>query len=355
MSRMREYSFHDRDFLVTDSDVIFEVTEDQRGDDRVIAFPRYIPFDVIPIRMWGNTWRMRGLEYSRFDLRVTTTSEIRETFDKFYQAYPQFAPPGTDPFGAASIPSDSIIEHVTPQRSLARLQALPTRDPLQAAACKFADACLRLGIPEDHLGVTNSLMFDGHTVGFSDVDFVIYGAPQYRTVIDSLRSGYCQESIRFPTFEEWQHRYAGYEIKDMPLTPRVYALHKIRKYEESYFDGHKLSIFAVRSREVLEVFPHKTRLGPLRISGQVVDASQGMFRPSIYKIQLDPETPGVLAGKSSIVTVVNDRREYISQVMDGERVSAFGLACVVNESSVILELGSLELRGQDFLVAEALQ
>jgi predicted nucleotidyltransferase len=352
---MREHSFHDRDFLVTDSDVIFEVTEDQRVDGPVIAFPRYIPFDVIPIHMWGHTWRMRGREYSRFDLRVTTTSEIRETFDKFYRAYPQFAPSSTEAFGTASIPHDSIIEHVRPQRSLARLRALPTRDPLQAAACKFADACLRLGIPEDHLGVTNSLMFDGHTVGFSDVDFVIYGALQYRTVIDSLRSGYYQESIQFPTFEEWQQRYAGYEIKDMPLTPHVYALHKIRKYEESYFDGHKLSIFAVRSNEVPEVFPNKTRLGPLRISGQVVDASQGMFRPSIYKIQPDPETPNVLEGKSSIVTIVNDRREYISQVMDGERVSAFGLASVINESSVVLELGSLELRGQDFLVAEALQ
>jgi len=359
MPKMEPPTFRDKDYLTTDTGVIFKVKTYFHPIDCVVAFPRFIPYDVIPMRLWGQTWIIGGREYSRFDLRVNTTSEIKSVFDTFFRRYPQFACEGLREQGMACVPHASIIEHLTPHGSLSRLQAIENPDALQKTACKFAAICIKLGVSADCLGVTDSLMFDAHTIGFSDIDFVISGADNYRQVIAHLRSENCDASIRFPTLDCWQKRYSEINVKDMPLSPRVYALHKVRKYEESSIDSHKLSIFAVRSDadhvdDECDNMNQRgyVRIGPLEIIGTVVDAAEGVFRPSIYHVK--PQGVQQYGRHGESVKIVNHRREYISQVQEGEDISAFGLAKEVN-GSVVLELGSLELRGRDYLVARGLK
>lgn len=350
---MTEEAYRDKDFLVTDCGVIFEVIGSSHGEDHVTAFPRYIPFDAVPIRQWGHIWRMRGRDYSRFDIRVTTTQEITNTFESFFSAFPQFVPGRDEALGLVRVPHAAILEHVQPPASLARLRTHPGPDALQAAACKLAEECERLGIPTQRMGVSYSLMFDGHTVGFSDVDFVVYGAGLYRRLLDHLGAAK-SPLVQYPSLEDWAQRYEGYGIKDMPLSSLVYARHKVRRWEEGFIDGHKLSIFAVRCEEPQETPRKRTRIGPLKVRGRVVDARQAMFRPSIYKIEVDPAIPG--SGSSTTqVTIVNYRREYVSQARDGEWVSAYGLATRADKNEVVLELGSMELRGSDFLIVENLE
>ena len=359
MPKMEPTTFRDKDYLVTDTGVIFKVKSYGHPIGRVLAFPRFIPYDVIPMRLWGHTWTICGREYSRFDLRVTTTNEIESVFQAFYRAYPQFVSDGSHGPGVASVPQASITEHLTPYTSLARIQAIECQDALQRAACNFASICLTLGIPAESLGVTDSLMFDAHTIGFSDIDFVISGSVNYRRVIAYLQSDRCDPSICFPTLDGWKERYIETQVKDMPLSPLIYALHKARKYEESSIEGHKLSLFAVRgtadhfddefdNMEAASV----VRIGPLQISGTVADATEGVFRPSIYRVKTDMVEQ--CDGRFESVTIVNHRREFISQVQEGEEISAFGLAQTVN-GTVVLELGSLELRGRDYLVARGLK
>jgi predicted nucleotidyltransferase len=352
---MTQPVYRDKDYVKTDSGVIFKIKTYSHPADSVIAFPRFIPYTVIPMRLWEHTWLIDGKEYSRFDVRVTATSEIKAVFAHFCQLYPQFEP--HDLPGMVRVPHTSITEHLTPQAGLRRLRGLAGQDDLQRATNRFAEICDALGVPPEALGITDSL-FDAHTIGFSDIDFVIYGAANYRRVISYLKSPERDSEILLPSVEEWQERYIATDVKDMPLSPRVYALHKVRKYEESSIDGHKLSLFAVRGDadhigdrwEDLGVgFP---RLGPLRITGTVVDASEAMFRPSIYEVQTDLTLPG--GREIQTVTIINHRREYISQVQEGESIVAFGLACEKG-GKVMLQIGSLELRGSDYLVAEGLQ
>lgn len=351
--------FRDKDYLTTDSGVIFKVKSYSHPAGSVVAFPRFIPYDVVPMRLWGHTWLIDGREYSRFDVRVTSTTDIESVFAEFLKNYPQFKPNGPEQHGMVLVPYSSIVRHVTPRASLARVRALREPDSLQQAARRFADICISIGVPGDCLGVTDSLMFDAHTIGFSDIDFVISGAHHYRRVIDYLRSDSCDASIQFPSLDDWERRYIATDVKDMPLSPRVYALHKVRKREESFIDGHKLSLFAVRGDrdqeydEVEDVGADRSvRIGPLSITGTVVDATQAMFRPSIFHVKTNwrrEDGPSVEA-----VTIINQRREYISQVQEGEDISAFGLAHEVN-GTVVLELGSHELRGRDYVVAKGLE
>jgi predicted nucleotidyltransferase len=349
---MQAAFFRDKDYVNTSSGVIFKIKDYYHPQDCVLAFPRFIPFDVIPMRLWEHTWMIRGREYSRFDLRVTSTNQIRETFERFYATYPQFAPDGREDSGAACVPLSLITEHLTPGESLARIWRLPKPDALQATACKFAKICLGLGIPTECLGVTDSLMFDAHTLGFSDVDFVIAGGRHYERVISYLQSETCDPSISFPTMDEWHQRYETTGVKDLPLSGRVYALHKIRKREEFWVDGHKMSLFAVREHRPTEPFAPSVPLGPVQLTGTVVDATEGMYRPSVYRVRTH-RMAGSHLDHSDIVTVVNHRREYISQVMEGEEIEALGLASRIN-GGVLLELGSLELRGRDYLVVKGL-
>lgn len=354
---MTQAVFRDKDYVKTDSGVIFKIKTYSHLAASVIAFPRFIPYTVIPMRLWEHTWRIDGKEYSRFDVRVTETSQIKAVFEQFCRLYPQFEPHALP--GMVRVPHASITEHLTPQAGLRRLRGLASKDDLQRATCRFAEICDALGVPSEALGITDSLLFDAHTIGFSDIDFVIYGAANYRRVIEYLNSPRRDSEIRLPSVEEWQSRYIATDVKDMPLSPRIYALHKARKCEESSIDGHKLSLFAVRDDaerlgdlwEDLSV-AGAARLGPLRITGTVVDASEGMFRPSIYEVQTNVTLPGGCALQT--VTVVNHRREYISQVQEGEGIVVFGLA-YEKAAKVVIELGSLELRGSDYLVAEGLQ
>jgi predicted nucleotidyltransferase len=353
---MTQPFYRDKDYVKTDSGVIFKIKTYAHPSDSVIAFPRFIPYTVIPMRLWEHTWMIDGKEYSRFDVRVTETAEIKAVFSQFRQVYPQFAP--HDLPGMVRVSHASITEHLTPQAGLRRLRSLAHQDGLQRATCRFAGICEALGVPREALGITDSLLFDAHTIGFSDIDFVICGAANYRRVVVYLQSLGRDSEIRLPSVEEWQARYIATEVKDMPLSPRVYALHKVRKCEESSIDGHKLSLFAVRGDadqlgdrwEDLSV--GFSRLGPLRITGTVVDASEAMFRPSIYQVQTD--LPMLDCPETQTVTIINHRREYISQVQEGERIVAFGLA-YEKGGKVVLEIGSLELRGSDYLVAEELQ
>ncbi len=350
---MNKSTYRDKDFLVTNCGVIFEVIGYSHGESSVTAFPRYIPFEVVPIRQWGHTWRMLGGDYSRFDIRVTTTQEIRDIYARFLDAFPQFLSGYDEVLGFVQVPHAVIRDHVRPSASLARLRAVASPDPLQAAARKLADECGRIGIPDERIGVSYSLMFDGHTVGFSDVDFVVFDAEPYRRVLEHLTAKQ-PPMVQYPSVEDWAKRYEGYGIRDMPLSPTVYAHHKIRRAEEGFIDGHKLSIFAVRLNDAQKAVQQPCiRIGPLRIRGRVIDASQAVFRPSIYLVEVDDTIPDVYPSGSH-VTIVNYRREYVSQARHGERIDAYGLAGRGRDGETVLELGSLELRGEDFLVVEGL-
>lgn len=349
---VKRNSYLDKDFLVTDCGVIFEVIGSSHSEEHVTAFPRYIPYEAVPIRQWDHTWRMLGRDYSRFDVRVTTTEEIKSTFESFFIAFSKYLSGRDEEFGLVRVPHSAILEHMRPPGSLARLRSLSAPDALQAAACRLAEECERIGIPAQRIGVSYSLMFDGHTLGFSDVDFVVYGADLYLRLLDHLRTTQ-PPMVQYPTLNDWEHRYESYGIKDMPLIPSVYALHKIRRCEEGFIDGHKLSIFAVRFDEPQTTPCKITPIGPLRIFGRVVDAGEGMFRPSIYKIEVNPAIQGSESSTTQ-VTIVNYRREYVSQARNGEWISAYGLASWTNKGEVVLELGSMELRGSDFLVVNNL-
>jgi predicted nucleotidyltransferase len=347
--------FRDKDYIVSKQGVIFKIKSYVHPPGEALAFPRFIPFESISLTFWGQTWRIRGREYSRFDLRVVNKEEIQDTYSRFKRLYPEFIK--NDPYlgEIIAVPAESIQEHITPQLALSRLREIGPKDELQRAALKFAKICSDLDIPSEDLGLTDSMMFDAHTVGFSDIDFVVYGGANYMKIYEYMKSQDCDPSIKFPTLGEWELAYEKTQVKDMPLSAAVYAKHKIRKYEQCTIDGQRLSIFAVRKFEEIEDEYGSSieTLGPLEIRGRIIRASEAMFRPSVYYVAVEEVLKGTHLLVSNILKIVNHRREYIFHVFEDEPVRALGLAQRIGKE-IIMTLGSLELHGHDYLVAQEL-
>lgn len=347
--------FRDKDYIVSEQGVIFKVKSYVHPPDCVRAFPRFLPFEKIPLIFWGQTWQIRGREYSRFDLRVVSNEDIISTYASFQQNYPELVQ--TDPYlgEITCVPNRYIEEHLTPNSALKHLIETGPSDDLQEAALRFAELCNKLGVSNNDMGITDSMIFDAHTVGFSDIDFVVYGGTNFLKLYTYLKSKDCDASITFPTLSEWATSYEQTQVKDMPLSPSVYARHKARKFEQGMIDQQKISIFAVRSvQEMYERYGLLVEdLGPLEIRGHVVNAAESMFRPSVYYVAVETVVRGQHLEIPNPLRIVNHRREYIFHVFEGEQVSAFGLAQRLGDE-VILTLGSLEMRGRDYLVAQAL-
>jgi uncharacterized protein len=258
----------DGDTFVTKDGFILNTFGYEHPDDRVFAFLKYIPAkyrDLFNVEMLERTWRFEENELFRAE-KLYTAKNYQTFIEAFRKNFPDYL--FYDQFRDKEIITAPLnrIEHVfVPRERLVWLQVLPKRDELQAKALEL----IRLISEESNVdmsefGVHGSIALNMHSP-LSDIDFVVYGAENFRRVEDAIQRLVNTAKLsyvvgnRLDAARKFQGRYLG----------RIWMYNATRQLSDVKV---KYGMYRYLPLE------------PVRFQCTVCSDKETMFRPAFYRI-----------------------------------------------------------------------
>ena len=159
------HRFRDRDIIQDTEGRIFIVLGFIQPDERVLAFPKYLPDSE-------GKWEKDGQRYQRiFWGGVESVTKGMQVIPKEYLVEDKH-------FGTTlvEVPLTNIARHFRPENRLLGLLADGSNDQLEETVIKTTKALQTiLDIPLENLGIAGSILWNGHNPEFSDINMNIYG------------------------------------------------------------------------------------------------------------------------------------------------------------------------------------
>lgn len=258
----------DGETLLTKEGYIFYVFGYKHPANRVFAFLKYIPSNLqsyFPIRFLRQKWKLGNIELSRPEKLYTAKNyqEFLVTFRKNFPQYLHFSPfLGKE---VLSVPYESIERVYLPNVCLQKLFQLDTKDGLQEEAAELVSILSeesRVSLKD--FGIHGSVGLNMHSK-YSDIDLVVYGSQNFRRVERTVDRLVKQCRLKFI------------------FTKKI---DRARKHRGRY-NGRRFVYNAVRKPEEITAQYGRFRYIPIKnvmFHCTVVDDSENMFRPAIYKI-----------------------------------------------------------------------
>ncbi len=258
----------DGDTFVTEEGFILNTFGYEHPEDRVLAFLKYIPAkykELFNVEMLERTWKFGENQLFRAEKLYTAKNyqTFIEAFRKNFQDYLYY-----DSFRNKELitaPLDRIRQVFVPKDRLVWLENLPKRDKLQQMAIDLVHLISKeSNVPLKDLGMHGSIALGMHAPE-SDIDFVVYGTENFRLVEDAIarlvNAGQLSYIVgnRIEAARKFQGRYQG----------KIFMYNATKKPEQV-----KENFGAYR------YIP----LDPVRFQATVIDDTETMYRPSIYKI-----------------------------------------------------------------------
>jgi predicted nucleotidyltransferase len=258
----------DGDVFVTKDNFIFYAFGYEHPRDRVVAFLKYIPAEhkeLFNVKFLGKTWRKGKQKYVRAE-RLYTAENYRAFLDVFRQKFPDYVFHSSF-FGkdVIAVPFKQVKRVYVPSERLEAVLKKKRKDRLEKAAVRLLSVLSRKSrVPLGMFGLHGSLALRMHSAG-SDVDFVVYGAGNFRRV------------------EKTVERLVGKKVVDYVFTRR---LDMVRRYRGRFKDT--VFVFnAVRLPSEIKakygVFRYSA-VKPIRFYCTVQNDKEAMFRPAVYSI-----------------------------------------------------------------------
>jgi len=301
----------DGDTFTTSEGFIFNTFGYEHPEARVFAFLKYIPAEhrsLFKVNYLDRTWNRLGRRLYRAEKLYTARNyaEFLETFRQHFPAYVYYCPFRNKE--VISAPLGSIENVFVPRECLRRIAHLERMDNLQEMTLGFVGLVAEeSGVAFEDFGVHGSVALGMHS-DKSDIDIVVYGSRNFRTVevaIDSLvkagRLSYIFGN-RLDTARRFKGHYKG----------KIFMYNAIRNPEEA-----NVKCGAYRY----------VPLAPVRFNCVVEDDSEAMFRPAVYKI-VDYEPIDEVTGLNSEVvpqTVVSMIGCYRNVARNGDRIRVAGM------------------------------
>ncbi|MFA5363684.1 MAG: hypothetical protein WC325_00700 [Candidatus Bathyarchaeia archaeon] len=341
-------SFRDRDFLQTKEGFFFCVVGTMHPPDRVVSYIKYVPSQT------GN-WGTDKEKFSRI-LQKYTIPNLLETFNFLKQNYPQyiFHSP-VDNITVTAVPLQNIKTHYKPEQKLAQLRETKQLDSLQQKLVNVTQQLEQIsGIKQEMFGVTGSLLLDIHNPKFSDIDITVYGTKNSWKLKNALTEQGSKAPIKRlegKQLEEWSNK----KTMDYPVTANEASRIYERKWNLGRFEDTWVSIHPVKlESELTERYGQKTftPMGQVTIRAVVVDNTDSLFLPAVYKIK-DAE---FIEGKQQhpVTEVVAYETLYDSIAENGETIQVKGKLEKVNEKENSQQhyrilVGSAEGKGKEYI------
>ena len=260
----------DGDAFLTKDNFIFTVIGYEHPENRYFCFLKYIPAELkqfFPIRFLKRTWKLRKEEVTLYRAEKLYTAENYRTlitvFKTRFPKYVYFCRYRKKEI--ISVPASSIKKTFSAQECLEKLLAKKNKDKLEALAVELLTFLSDFAhVPLKDFGLRGSIALDMHT-DESDIDFAVYGAQNFRRVEKTLKMLAEKDEIHYITSRkiDFQRKFRG-KYKN-----KVFMYNAVRKPEEidTKYGEHVYT-------------PIKT----VSFECKVVDDSESMFRPAIYKI-----------------------------------------------------------------------
>jgi predicted nucleotidyltransferase len=305
----------DRDFVETTEGLLFCVVGYLHPPGRYAAYLKYTPAGA-------GRWARGAVAYRR-ELPYYHVRHVRRTLEWLEAEHPRYL--WTDPATGlrfSHVPADAVARYYVPERRLAEIVASPA-DPLEREtrdlATLLADAA---GLPLAAFGVSGSILLGLHNPAFSDIDLLVYGADRarrVRAVIDGLEG---EGLVQLP--EERRARWRAETSARFGLDGAAVADLEARRWHYRLFRGRYVSLHPTRAdHEIHDAYGDRsyTPLGRAIAEARVVDASEAMFLPAVYRVA---DVRWRAGGPGPLEEVVAFEGLYCGAAEAGDRVLVTG-------------------------------
>jgi hypothetical protein len=301
----------DGDVFVTRDNFVFYTFGYEHPKDRVIAFLKYIPAqhkEIFKIRFLKRTWKKGKQQLLRAE-KLYTAENYATFLEGFKKSFPDYV--FHCPFrqkDLISVPLKQIKKIYLPNECLQALMKKRRKDRLEKSAVRLLSLLSKKShVALSDFGLHGSLVLNMH-VPDSDVDFVVYGAKNFRRVENTV------------------DRLVKRNVLNFVFTKR---LDMVRHYRGRFKDT--LFVYnAVRKHEEIKAKYGAFKYAPVKhvkFYCQISNDREAMFRPAVYGV-----TGYVPIDKESILTedavpnrVVSMIGYYRNVARKGDRVRVSGV------------------------------
>ncbi|MDR0372575.1 MAG: hypothetical protein LBI79_03300 [Nitrososphaerota archaeon] len=301
------------DLIKIQSGVIFDVKGTIHPQDKIIAFPRFIPSAQGTRK--GND-RLYGKVYS-LDDRFKYLKENHPDLIVFDPIFGEIL---------CEVPTNQIIEHYQPTEKLTTLRSIKNLSTLEEKALNLAIVLKhKAGIPWSSIGISGSIMA-GLTTANSDIDPIVYGIENSRKAYLALQElqKTSNSGFRPYTVAELKNLY-DFRSKDTQMSFNDFsAVESHKAFQGMYHNTDYFIRFVKEQNEAPQQYGDicYQNSGYSKILSIILDDQDALFTPCTYKLDHVQILDGSVL--SPIEEVVSFRGRFCMQAKVGEWIEAQG-------------------------------
>jgi hypothetical protein len=318
-------SFREGDFIETRDSLIFDVKGLVHPPDKVIAFLRYYPSETGKREKNGKRYdKVYSLD-ERFKLLKTRTP-LYVYFDDVLGSVIQ------------GVPVKDVDRVYQPSTKLRELSAsrkdLDTIEELSLSFCELLSksSCT----PLSKIGVTGSVLVGLQTES-SDIDVIVYGVKNCLSVYNTIDSLYSKPKSHVRPYTETELRKLfKFRSSDTYTEWGSFIKTEKRRRLQGTYRGRDYFLRFIKDwDEVQEAYGDLTykSLGKATIMATVIDDSESIFTPCLYRVSETRLLKGEYGGQLAIDEICSFRGRFCEIGRKGETVTGRGKLEMVSDRS----------------------
>ena len=283
---------------------------------RVTAYLKYVP-------TVEGKWGRGGTRYTR-TLRYYHVTQVENTYGYLRENHPDYlydCPIRN--ITVSCVPLRDVKRYYDPVERVDSLIRDGPSDPLEEKLLELVEYLQGHVSVEGKIGVTGSILTGSHNPEFSDIDITVYGREKSRRVREAVL-GAREEGVIRGRSEEEVERWVAQRAEKFPLSREELRRLAFRRWNYGFYKDTYFSIHPTRTDdEITESYGDYVyhRLGEVKGTAVVVDASESIYLPAIYRV-----SESKLRNRDSTISeIVSYEGIYGGLFTEGEKVEFTGI------------------------------